>query len=297
MNFEQNAFHEVTFDDLPNEVLQHIFSFLNHEDCLAASLVCRRWNCNAFQIRLVALDIRLDSPSFKSTVSTLMASERNYRHLRVSTLGLPPEVFGKYCNCLETFEMSFVEEEDFLYHLYRLKRLEEFNLSGPPYRSLKAIRAHHNEYASFTNFNTFISVIFPALAFLKLEDGIFDTHTQFRLSNLPLLEELEIDTRHIIDCHLLEDFKSLPKLRNVKLRCSELRKMDQIDPDTRLGQVRSLEVAVGYGDVYLLRLVEMFPALTRFVAEAKVEYLVDSVEARKRIPNCHFEVFELKEMN
>ncbi|XP_038105820.1 uncharacterized protein LOC119765627 [Culex quinquefasciatus] len=75
MNFGQNASQEVTIDDLPNE---HIFSFLDHDDCLEASLFCHRWYCNAFQIRPVALDIRLDSPSFQSTVSKYCFNGKTY---------------------------------------------------------------------------------------------------------------------------------------------------------------------------------------------------------------------------
>nr|XP_029727518.1 uncharacterized protein LOC115265696 [Aedes albopictus] len=99
-------------DDLPVEVLEHIFSFLPLSDRKSASLVCSHWEKLAFSrrfLRKVALEIRLWC---KTQLTSLRRSSRRYRHLYVIlNMNVRNESCFKYM--LEVLELFEKDAESF----------------------------------------------------------------------------------------------------------------------------------------------------------------------------------------
>ncbi|XP_053681696.1 uncharacterized protein LOC128732470 [Sabethes cyaneus] len=70
--------------DLPEEMLVHIFSYLELDDRKTVATVCRRWSELAFRWNEVQLEIDLRQSGVEATYHrVLKASERPYRHLMI----------------------------------------------------------------------------------------------------------------------------------------------------------------------------------------------------------------------
>ncbi|XP_055587154.1 uncharacterized protein LOC129739683 [Uranotaenia lowii] len=73
--------NSVTINDLPNEILEQIFSNLSLDDCKSVTQVCQRWFSVGFQPWTVMLDIDISRFNEDHTqLDVLLASRRIYRH-------------------------------------------------------------------------------------------------------------------------------------------------------------------------------------------------------------------------
>ncbi|KAL1398353.1 hypothetical protein pipiens_009043 [Culex pipiens pipiens] len=118
-------------------------------------------------------------------------------------------------------------------------------------------------------------VAFPELTKLVLTECDFDVPLSF--SNLPALEQLVIECGTPFDCTLLKDLGSLRNLRAFKLCCSQL---DGIEQNCQLHHITKFDLTVGTGDCHLVRLAEIFLALTSLSVAAREEYLSADVEGK-----------------
>ncbi|XP_058456460.1 uncharacterized protein LOC131433870 [Malaya genurostris] len=99
-----------TIEDLPDEMLVEIFSFLEFEDCLAATTVCRLWSGLALRWNELRVDLEynVENKSFR----TLLASSRPYRHFSFDCScpcvdwDEPAQILAKFSSTIEILEIS-----------------------------------------------------------------------------------------------------------------------------------------------------------------------------------------------
>uniref|UniRef100_A0A8D8LE89 (northern house mosquito) hypothetical protein n=1 Tax=Culex pipiens TaxID=7175 RepID=A0A8D8LE89_CULPI len=129
---------------------------------------------------------------------------------------------------------------------------------------------------------------FPALVTLRMNYFKSSAAGSVRLANLQLLEELHLEEHGGLDLHLLEDFATLPKLRSVKLGSPQFEVLS-LQPRPKLDHIRALSLRTQFNDGYLLRLVELFPRLTRLQLCGRPLHTEGGCEAvRKLLPECDF---------
>uniref|UniRef100_A0A8D8F8M6 (northern house mosquito) hypothetical protein n=1 Tax=Culex pipiens TaxID=7175 RepID=A0A8D8F8M6_CULPI len=244
-------------------------------------------DCNS-----IAFHVRLYDTKNTHTISEIMNCKRPYKLLRVSYNMLPSRILNKFSNYAETLRISSMnaymasEEPNFLGQLYRLKNLKRLildctfvpdNLQTNKHTcsNLRELVAFEVSFANFANFNEFIAAAFPELTKLVFAECDFDAPLSF--SNLSALEQLVIECGTPFDCTLLKDLGSLRNLRAFKLSCSQL---DGVEQSCQLHHVTKLELTVGTGDCQLVRLAEIFPALTSLNVTAREEYLSADAEGK-----------------
>lgn len=163
--------------------------------------------------------------------------------------------------------------------------------------NLKEIIADDVTFENLTHFITFIGTAYPKLTRLHFYDCTpFESSGIYNISNLSALQHLVIKNGSILNCTMLRNFHSLPNLRSLELFCSELEGMDQIEQSFQLTQIRKLDVTVMVYECYLLRLIEIFPALTSLTIEAREKYITASVETKavEKLPKeCILNVHKL----
>ncbi|XP_058467066.1 uncharacterized protein LOC131439958 [Malaya genurostris] len=99
-----------TIEDLPEEMLVEIFSYLEFEDCLAATTVCRLWSGLALRWKKLRVDLEYNvkDKSFR----TLLASSRPYRHFSFDCScpyvdwDEPAQILAKFSSTIEILEIS-----------------------------------------------------------------------------------------------------------------------------------------------------------------------------------------------
>ncbi|XP_001866467.2 uncharacterized protein LOC6049753 [Culex quinquefasciatus] len=287
-----------TIADLPNEMLEEIFSYLEFTERLVVSQVCRHWHGSALQWGDVRLSL---CSSDKSIGERFLTSGRPYRHLEMNSDLLAEKLITKFGASLETIVLTNVESWDWLGSLgglphlrslsikcnYRYDALEDVPLVQPcpTFRWLTLEEIGSN---AFPALNRFISATFPALVYLKVEyySGIF------RLSNLPKLQHLEMTGYNQIDDGLLQDFKTLPDLRTIILHGRRL-ECGYPDHVLRSDHIRTVQIGTDdpLDDDELLQLTEAFPGMTSFNFTRWSLCTVAGIDAaRRKLPNCAFDV-------
>ncbi|XP_052567260.1 uncharacterized protein LOC128093667 [Culex pipiens pallens] len=299
-----------TIDALPSEILRRIFRNLLFRDRKTASRVCHQWYEIAMDCNSIAFHVRLYDTKNTYTISEIMNCKRPYKFLRVSYNMLPSRILNKFSNFAETLRISSMnaymasEEQNFLGQLYRLKNLKRLildctfvpdNLQTNKHtcNNLRELIAYEVSFANFVNFNDFIAAAFPELTKLVLTECDFDVPLRF--SNLPALKQLVIECGTPFDCTLLKDLGSLPNLHAFKLSCSQL---DGIEQRFQLHHITKLDLTVRVGDCQLVRMAEIFPALTSLNVAAREEYLSADVEGRvvEKLPrNCELKLRKLSD--
>lgn len=186
-----------SISDLPNEILEEIFSYLEFGERLTASLVCHRWSTAALNWNEVRLNLySLDDDHRK----IFLASDRRYRYLEVNGDSQLNELITKFGSSLVTLKVTEVQHWNWLSSLCGLPGLEDLYIgcsyrydnlelaSSGPCHSMRWLTVEKIGSDVFSSFNSFISDTFPNLTYLKVE---YFSGT-FRLSNLPKLEYLQM---------------------------------------------------------------------------------------------------------
>uniref|UniRef100_A0A8D8AYY6 (northern house mosquito) hypothetical protein n=1 Tax=Culex pipiens TaxID=7175 RepID=A0A8D8AYY6_CULPI len=277
----------LTIDDLPDEILDHIFSFLKLPDRKSASLVCHRWNNKSFRWKNVVVVVQ--TSQLASEYSSLLASDRPYKHLEIPARWLGPEMAARFANSLESLVLFRLEAESVMNRNahFSIFDVEDIHNAFPKIRELTL------EYLTFldhSHFDRFIRVSFPALESLYVKHCLIGSRSIgiMRFSNFSNLEHLKIETKFPLESTLLQDVEMLPKLRALDLNCPEFR-IRHLGQHFHLNHITSLAIEAQFNEGYLLAIVNLFPALLSLRLKGSTQFSAESIEtAKKRLPNCVF---------
>lgn len=293
MSLEQQ-WDQPTIMDLPNEMLEKIFSHLKVTERLTASQVCRRWYGFALPWEKIRLWVKSSDEVY---FTAILASERPYRHLKINGDLLAAELITKFGAHLEALKIVNVISWDWLGSLGGLPNLQGLKIkchyrydplkdvpSCQPCPTLRCLTIEGIGSDVFPALNRFFIVTFPALEYLK----VVHYTGKFRLSNLPTLEHLEMTSHNAVDDRLLQDIKALPKLRTVILATNKLH-CDYPQEALNIDHIRTVRLGSGestsYNDEDLIQLTAVFPGMTTFRIDGWTKCTYDGIyAARRRLP-------------
>ncbi|XP_062715849.1 uncharacterized protein LOC134291738 [Aedes albopictus] len=295
-------------NNLPDGILQEIFSYLHVEDRKTAALVCRLWEKEAFSARLLAnVLLRIFHTNCPIKLKVLQNSTRKYRNVRIcdnhrceDTFEFIVAVLDKFGTTIEGFTINgphtTAQLKVFANMIPYLKRLKIFVMfSGTRQNELPVLGMLHEMHVTFSSQED--------LDVLRIAPNVQRLSLINYGHNIRVYEVLELRANQLRSLDLyISDLYSIDKLRFEKLEVLKLRLLLSNEFESHrlhnlfkgLRELKAAHLGFSISESTLAVLCSSCPKLNTLEIRAK-NLTVDSFKYLNKLKNL--QVFMVKDLD